>query len=281
MNTFVVANKKICQQTSGPLALYINLVIMVYHFTNFFRISCLGCIAFFLVFFDVQVVTGQAFPDRHSTSKQDAWISCSTSPSPNEVRGEGHWILYDFGETYALQQSVFWNLSNPEYFTAAARDMVIDYSIDGVTWVEFGRFSVDDPSASAFYQGHEGPDFGGLVTRFLLITILSNHGGECSGFSELKIDAKPSLISKTNDLDDLAIQVFPNPFVNEVWMKWNRSDGQDLHYRLTDILGRTIRQGQVTESPLRLSNLDIAPGVYLLTLIHPSGVKSFALEKLN
>jgi|GEM_PF-337011 len=263
------------------LALVVNSMIMGNIFTSFFKNSWIGTLAFFGAVLMGDEVLGQAFPDRHSTSKQDAWISCSTSPSPNEVRGEGHWILYDFGETYALQQSVFWNLSNPEYLSAAARDMVIDYSIDGVTWVEFGRFSVDDPSSSAFYQGHEGPDFGGLITRFVLISIVSNHGGDCSGFSELKIEAAPAVISSTNDLDDLSIQVFPNPFVNEVWMKWNQLDRQTLHYRLTDILGRTIRQGQATESPLRISNLDIAPGVYLLTLIHPSGVKSFAIEKLN
>ena len=43
----------------------------------------------------VMMLNGQAYPDRHSTSYTDAWLSCEETTPPNIKRDAGHWIMYE------------------------------------------------------------------------------------------------------------------------------------------------------------------------------------------
>ena len=112
--------------------------------------------------------------------------------NPNTSRGESHWILYDLGYSYTLQNFHFWNVNDPSNLEDGVRKMVIDYSDDGITWKEFQIVDVPVATGKSIYEGEDIVNFDGLTTRYLLLTMLENYGGECAGFAEMRIEVSPS-----------------------------------------------------------------------------------------
>ena len=133
------------------------------------------------------ISNAQQFPDRHSTSYTDAWLSCVPSANPHIERGNSHWIRYDLGSTYMLSNIQLWNYNDPLNLNNGVNEMVIDVSSDGINWTEVGIATVNVSQGSAFYEGEDIIDLGGVAANYLLITVLSNHGGSCYGFSEIKV----------------------------------------------------------------------------------------------
>ncbi len=133
-------------------------------------------------------LNAQCFPDRHSTNWFDGWISCEPTPNPNPQRGDSHWIMYDLGNLYELGHSHFWNANDPAHLDYGINEVVIDYSLDGISWNELGNYSFSQASGLSTYEGETGPDFTGLSLKYVLITVLSNHGGSCYGFGEARFE---------------------------------------------------------------------------------------------
>ena len=63
---------------------------------------------------------------------------------------------------------------------------------------------MNQASGASIYEGEEGPDFDGAKARYVLITPLSNFGGDCFGFSELKIQITDpfDIIDEIQERDD-------------------------------------------------------------------------------
>lgn len=135
-----------------------------------------------------QGLQAQCYPDRHNTNWFDAWTSCTPSPNPNTTRGDGHWILYNLGHLYELKDSKFWNANHPDFLQDGLKDVVIDYSVDGINWEEWGTFTLPMATGDKTYEGSTGPDFTATTARYVLITAMDNHGGNCYSMSELKIN---------------------------------------------------------------------------------------------
>lgn len=124
--------------------------------------------------------------DRHNTSELSGWISCEVAPNPNGIRGNGHWIMYDFTFDYFLEQLVIWNHNHPETLNYGVQDIVIDISTDGENWTEVAALQVPQGTGFSRYAGHVGP----LVNqraRYMIISGLSNYGGTCTAISEIRI----------------------------------------------------------------------------------------------
>ena len=136
-------------------------------------------------------LNAQCFPDRHNTTWFDAWVSCESTQNPNSIRGKSHWILYDLGYIYKLTNMHIWNINDPDNLEDGLKNVVIDYSIDGNTWLEYGNAEFPKADGSSIYQGSDIIDFNGIKGRYLLITAKDNYGGECYGFSELRIGVAP------------------------------------------------------------------------------------------
>lgn len=238
------------------------------------------CFLAFCLMVGLAQLSAQAYPDRHSTSQRDAWISCTAAVSPNPARPDGHWIMYDFGDTYAMHQSTLWNLNTPGYDEAGFNEMVIDYSIDGQKWYEFGRFSLEKGNLSGFYQGESGPDFGGLIARFLLISAVSNHGHPtCYGLGEVRINAIPVTITNIEEKRlNLDVVLGPNPFTERTTIKINQLPEDGLSYQLLDINGKLIKKNRITQTVFDLDGSDLSSGLYFLAFINPYGIKTVKLE---
>ena len=76
------------------------------------------------------LLIAQCYQDRHSTNAHDGWVSCETSPNPNPIHGETHWILYDLSDTFTLYDLRLWNQSHPTFKKAGIKDFIVEYSID-------------------------------------------------------------------------------------------------------------------------------------------------------
>jgi hypothetical protein len=224
----------------------------------------------------------QAYPDRHNTSWTDGWISCEQTDSPNIKRDPGHWIMYDFGDQYSLHASTIWNFNVPDTTDRGIRDVVIDYSNDGQNWTEVTEFTMPEAPGSSIYQGDDGPDFEGVIARYILVSVLNSHGDpNCVGMSELRINA--TIATSTNIPDgelDLVLEASPNPASE--FSIISLSDGEkDLNYSLMDMTGKLLRQGTVSGNEFRLNTSNLTSGTYSLTVFNDKGKKSILINVIN
>ena len=209
---------------------------------------------------------GQCYPDRHNTSWFDGWLSCQTSTNPNDARGESHWISYDFGQVYAMNEFKIWNVNDPDILEYGAQHIVIDYSIDGVTWTEFGQEKLPMAPGISTYEGDIVLDFGGLNARYLLLTVIDNYGGECTGFSEMRIAVKDG-DDESSDICIIA-DIYPNPFLDEFSVFLKKKCLGDVYMTVEDATGRIVREEETIKlhSTVTIDAEYLNPGVYFVCL---------------
>lgn len=153
--------------------------------------------------------------ERHNTSYNTAWLSCTPSTSPNPDRPEGHWIMYDLRDNYELHQMHFWNLNDPSALENGLQDVEIDISSDGTSWTNAGSSTLAMSDGSAYYIGEQGINIGGTSARYVLIYATSNYGGSCYGLSEVKIDVQGAILPVT--LVDFYADCKENGNVDVIW----------------------------------------------------------------
>ncbi len=232
-------------------------------------------------------LNGQCFPDRHSTNWFDGWSSCELAESPNPARWDSHWILYNFGEPYHLAGTQIWNSNDPERLDWGLRQVVIDYSLDGVNWVEWGQFELDEATGSTTYQGQEGPDLTGTFAQYLLITSLNNYGGECHGLAEVKIFVDQNVATeevKPNTNWCLSVNTFPNPFTTKATITMKNNCSDPVTYHVTDALGRMIIGKKSLPKGQESINLDgnnLTSGIYFLVVTQGAQIQQYKLIRLK
>lgn len=149
-----------------------------------------------LIFFSFNYINAQCYPDRHSTSVYDSWVSDEKKNNPNTIRGISHWIMYDLGSTYYLGQSHFWNLNDPDRLEQGIKNFFVDISSDGVSWKSLGEFSLTQASGESIYEGEIGPNFAGEKANYLLLTVKDSYGdGALAGFGEMKIELESAALA--------------------------------------------------------------------------------------
>ena len=231
----------------------------------------LSCII--VLMFVTQILQAQCFPNRHSTNFFDGWISCEPAESPNSLRPPGHFIMYDFGKVYKLGQMQIWNTNDPAHLDWGMRDVAIDYSTDGSSWIHAGNFTFPQASGLSTYEGAEGPHLNDIEGRYLLITGINNYGGSCYGLSEMKVSAEEVVISGVDDvasLDCVEVSLYPNPFAEKITMSLSSGCNGNLSYIIYDALGHTLISENVSLTANKKETIDLgttlAQGSYLLSL---------------
>lgn len=217
----------------------------------------------------ITLLSGQCFPDRHNTSASAAWLSCEASPSPNPLRGESHWISYDLGELTSLGQMQLWNINNPAQLESGARRLAIDYSTDGTNWTEFQVIEVAAAEGSGFYEGIGALDFEELSARYLLLTIVENHGGDCYGLAEVKIETFGSV--STSDLaEDNSMNLYPSPATTYTQVAYESQRSEPASLSIVDLSGKELTSEKIqikTGSNLyRLDLTQFVSGLYYVRL---------------
>jgi hypothetical protein len=243
---------------------------------------------FFLFFFGLSTyfASAQYHPDRHNTSYDKGWLSCESADSPNQVRGEGHWIMYDLGQLYNMGESTIWNSNIADNTNLGIKNMAVDYSVDGVTWITAGEYEIPEAPASNFYTGSDGPDLSGIEARYILITALSNYGGSCVGFSEIRLNTA-GVVSDVVDVDELDgnLTVSPNPISTIGNVTVGQVPFGNYKLLITDLSGKRIKSETVIinrdKQDISLDVNQYMAGFYVLTLTDGQKLKSITFEVLN
>ena len=235
-----------------------------------------------------EMIYGQCFPNRHSTNFFDGWASCEPAANPNPIRPVSHFILYDFNKVYKLGQMQIWNANDPSNLDWGMRDVAIDYSIDGETWLHAGDFTFPQASGLSTYEGDDGPYLYEVEARYLLITGLSNYGGKCFGLSEMRVSGERVILSDAEEITSLncvEISMYPNPFAEKITLEMEAGCSGEVRYVLYDALGHeltsetnSLNGGQNKKVEI---GRDLPAGSYLLYI--ESGGKSVqkSLIKMN
>ncbi|MEM9848682.1 MAG: PA14 domain-containing protein [Bacteroidota bacterium] len=127
--------------------------------------------------------------DKHSNRAEDAWLSCVARSNPNPARGVSHWIQYNFNEIVPLGAMKIWNYNVANETGNGFRQVVIDYSMDGINWTELGQYNWQQAPGTSNYEGFNGPNFSGVQAQYVLITALNSFDDTgCMGFSQIQFE---------------------------------------------------------------------------------------------
>jgi hypothetical protein len=210
--------------------------------------------------------------DRHNTTWYDGWISCDKKISPNSVRGNSHWLMYSLGHRYVLGESTWWNHNVPTTLDNGANQIAIDVSLDGKNWTELGTMTLNVATGLPIYEGQQGIDFGNVEARYVLITVLTTHGGKCAGISEVKIQS-----SRSTSIDEekqyqscINVEVYPNPFIQNLQVDINAQCGTRSEMYLSDMTGRQVTNHQIITdqtSNTTVNCKDVPSGMFMLHVI--------------
>ena len=121
----------------------------------------------------------------------DSWTSCELSTSPNSLRGQSHWLLYEFDEPRAITDIHIWNANRSGESDLGVEEASIDYSIDGATWLELGDYTFPRANESDGYEGFDGPSLEGMTVRKVLFTFNTNFStsnNPCMSIAEVQFN---------------------------------------------------------------------------------------------
>jgi hypothetical protein len=126
--------------------------------------------------------------DQHSTNPNDMWVSSGTDPSPA-------WIQYAFDKPYVLDKLLVWN-SNQSLevlFGFGAKDVTVEYSVDGAAWTTLGDFVLARAPGAPTYTPNSTISFGRIMAQYVKLTIHTNWGGalQQKSLSEVRFLAIP------------------------------------------------------------------------------------------
>jgi len=109
--------------------------------------------------------------DGHSAELTQMWMSAGVQPN---------WIQYEFDKVYKLDELWVWNSNQliENFLGFGAKDVTIEYSADGETWTALeGVPPFAQATAMPGYQANTIVDFGGVMAKFVKLTITKNWGG--------------------------------------------------------------------------------------------------------
>jgi hypothetical protein len=223
--------------------------------------------------------------DRHSTSWNDAWYSCEESESPNPDRGSGHWILYDLRHQYKLGQGKIWNINAPERLADGFNVFTVDYSLDLANWETLGDFVAAQGPGDPLYEGEEPFNFAGDSARYVLFTAETNYGGECFGFSEMRIDVIDLIEEAKGDEDGcLIVNAYPNPHQKNFSIDVSTYCEGPVMYRIFNAGGQLIKEENLPTDGMtgfQISTAGMRSGVYYLIVIQNGDSKQLPIVKIE
>jgi hypothetical protein len=125
--------------------------------------------------------------DQHSVDLPDMWMTTGGLPA---------WVQYEFDKVYQLDKMLVWNSNQAieSFLGFGAKGVVIETSEDGQTWTVLeGASEFAKATASATYTANTTVEFGGVMAKFVKITINGNWGGmaQQTGLAEVRFFAVP------------------------------------------------------------------------------------------
>ncbi len=240
-----------------------------------------------VVFLTLQM-QAQCNPDKHNTTWYDGWLSCEPSENPHEPNGISHWIMYDFGQTQSIKGIHIWNSNVPGHLDNGIQKALIEYSANAEEWETLDTFVFEQATGKNNYTGFDLPDVENIEARYLLITALSNYGGNCYGLAEVKFDIDSTTMAVNNlpSADDFSVLVYPNPFRNKFILEiQSKPPVKKAVWFVTNTQGKRVtgkRTVHLSKSnQVAVDSKNWPSGVYFLTVQHEGKQKQIKLVKIN
>jgi regulation of enolase protein 1 (concanavalin A-like superfamily) len=127
--------------------------------------------------------------DEHSTDETTMWLSAPLTTLPA-------WIQYEFDAVYQLDELWVWNSNQAVegFIGFGARDVTVEYSLDGVEWISLGDVEFARAPGDVGYTPNTTVDMAGVSAKFVRLTITSSWGGIVpqAGLSEVRFFYAPT-----------------------------------------------------------------------------------------
>lgn len=217
-------------------------------------------------------VYSQCYSDRHNTSLENSWLSCSTSSSPNPNRDRGHWILYEFDEEKRIAGLQLWNINHPDHLNSGAKSIALDYRDKDGEWKNHDFVTLSKADGSGFYEGEAFQMLEHVITDQVLLYIFDNHGGPCTGLAEVKFN----LLSSTTSTEEISedhfdIEIIPNPFFQIASVTITDLEEKEIQYEIISSTGQVIQRNKANtqngKAQFELKAQNIPAGSYFLKII--------------
>lgn len=111
------------------------------------------------------------------------------------VLPDGQPVVLALPRAEMVGQVYIWNYNEEGKLNCGVKELKVQYSIDGSAWTDFGTVTLpqSNEADNTAYGGTvacnlDTPiDFGGIPAKYIALTAVSNHGGEFSGLSEVRV----------------------------------------------------------------------------------------------
>ncbi|MBP7053505.1 MAG: discoidin domain-containing protein [Phycisphaerae bacterium] len=114
--------------------------------------------------------------DEHGDDSKTMWLSKKNVVPPT-------WIQYEFPGVYKVDHVLVWNSNQAMEidFGLGVKDATVEYSTDGSTWTTLGDVELTQGTGAPLSP--QSVDLGGIVAKYVKLTILSNWGGVFKQYS--------------------------------------------------------------------------------------------------
>ncbi|UCD51920.1 MAG: LamG domain-containing protein, partial [Phycisphaerales bacterium] len=109
--------------------------------------------------------------DQHSIASEDMWLTRPADGDPIQIE-------YAFDRVYKLHEMLVWNY-NVQFellLGFGIRNVTVEYSEDGSSWVALGDFELAQATARADYSANTTIPFGGVPVRHVRLSVNSGYG---------------------------------------------------------------------------------------------------------
>jgi hypothetical protein len=156
--------------------------------------------------------------------------------------------MYDLKHMHRLDRTYVWNYNDVNNLNYGIQEVAIDYSVDGSNWINLGQYTLAMADGTPTYQGESGPNLGGIEARYVLMTALSNHGGDCYALGEIRIEAEEINVA-VKETDNvyrcLDVDIFPNPIKDDAVIYFQSDCKGDITYQLINMQGKIVLNGKI------------------------------------
>jgi regulation of enolase protein 1 (concanavalin A-like superfamily) len=110
--------------------------------------------------------------DTHGVDNKTMWVTPKASLGGKLPQ----WIKYDFDKVYRLDQMWVWNynISTEDESGLGAKDVTIEYSVDGSNWAALGNYQFADGTMEDKYAHNTEVSFKGIAAKSVRLTITSS-----------------------------------------------------------------------------------------------------------
>ncbi|MCX5644972.1 MAG: discoidin domain-containing protein [Phycisphaerae bacterium] len=125
--------------------------------------------------------------DLAGTDTTTMWMSKGVLPN---------WIQYEFDAVYKLDKLLVWNSNQmiEPFIGFGAKDVTVEYSVDGVTWTTLaGVPQFGQGTGAAGYAANTTVNFAGAMAKYVKLTINKSWGGitATTGLAEVRFTSIP------------------------------------------------------------------------------------------